>query len=134
MIINSWKTCEISPTNLHSQLIGLEGHCFCYFSAQYLWSCTVRKVFDYVWQLINSIILNGLNIWPTFNRKWLMYDIRELIHSLIDVSRFLIGITKVMESRSPILGSHSESHWNYGKIEHENGLKLWPSNSQYILM
>jgi len=53
-----------------------------------------------------------------------MYNIRELIHNLIDVSRFLIGITQVMESRSAILGSHSENHWNYGKIEHENGLNF----------
>jgi len=32
-----------------------------------------------------------------------------------------------MEFRSAVLGSHSESHWNYGKIEHENGLKFRPS-------
>jgi len=33
-------------------------------------------------------------------------------------------ITQIMESRSAVLGSHSESHWNYGKIEHENGIKM----------
>jgi len=29
-----------------------------------------------------------------------------------------------MESRSAVLGSHTENLWNYGKIKHENGLKL----------
>jgi len=29
-----------------------------------------------------------------------------------------------MESRSAVLGPHSGSPWNYGKIEHENGSKL----------
>jgi len=29
-----------------------------------------------------------------------------------------------MVSGSVFLGSHSESHWKYGKIEHENGLKV----------
>jgi len=32
-------------------------------------------------------------------------------------------ITQVMESRSKGLGSQSENHLNYGKIEHENGLQ-----------
>jgi len=32
-----------------------------------------------------------------------------------------------MESGSAVLGSDSESHWNYGKTEHENGLKFGPS-------
>jgi len=34
------------------------------------------------------------------------------------------SVTQVMESRSAVLGSNSEAHWNYGKIQHENGLKL----------
>jgi len=29
-----------------------------------------------------------------------------------------------MESGSDVLGPHSESHWNYEKIEHVNGLKF----------
>jgi len=29
-----------------------------------------------------------------------------------------------MDSGRAVLGSHSESHWKYGKIEHENGLKI----------
>jgi len=33
-------------------------------------------------------------------------------------------ITQVMGSRSAVLGSHSERHWNYGKIEHVNGIKM----------
>jgi len=39
-----------------------------------------------------------------------------------------------MESRSAVLGSGSESHWTYGKIEHENGLKIGPSFKSNILM
>jgi len=33
-------------------------------------------------------------------------------------------ITQVMESRRAVLRSHSESHWNYGKIGHENVSKM----------
>jgi len=29
-----------------------------------------------------------------------------------------------MESRSAVLGSHTEKQGKYGKIEHENGLKF----------
>jgi len=29
-----------------------------------------------------------------------------------------------MEFGSAVLGSHYESHWKYGKNEHENGLKF----------
>jgi len=29
-----------------------------------------------------------------------------------------------MGSRSAVLGSYTESHWKYGKIQHENGLKF----------
>jgi len=29
-----------------------------------------------------------------------------------------------MEFRSAVLGSHSENHWKYGKIEHGNGIKF----------
>jgi len=29
-----------------------------------------------------------------------------------------------MESGSAVLGPHSEGHWNYEKIERENGLKF----------
>jgi len=32
-----------------------------------------------------------------------------------------------MESGSAVLGSHSEIHWNYGKIKHEKGLKFGSS-------
>jgi len=32
-----------------------------------------------------------------------------------------------MEFKSAVLGAHSENHWKYGKILHENGLKLGPS-------
>jgi len=32
-------------------------------------------------------------------------------------------IAQVMGSGSAVLGSCSESHWEYGKIQHENGLK-----------
>jgi len=39
-----------------------------------------------------------------------------------------------MESISAVLGSHSETHWKYGKIEHENGLKFGPSFRSNILM
>jgi len=39
-----------------------------------------------------------------------------------------------MESRSAVLGSQSETHWNYGKIGHENGLKFGPSLKRSILM
>jgi len=39
-----------------------------------------------------------------------------------------------MESRIAVLGSHSETHWKYGKIEHENGLKFGPSLRSNILM
>jgi len=38
--------------------------------------------------------------------------------------RNLVPTTQVMEPRSPDLVSHFESHWNYGKNEHENGLKM----------
>jgi len=38
-----------------------------------------------------------------------------------------VTIAKVMEFRSAVLGAHSENHWKYGKILHENGLKLGPS-------
>jgi len=34
------------------------------------------------------------------------------------------SITQVMESRSADFGSHSESHWKFEKLEHENGLKF----------
>jgi len=34
-----------------------------------------------------------------------------------------------MESRIPVLGSHSETLLKYGKIEHDNGLKF---GSPYI--
>jgi len=37
-----------------------------------------------------------------------------------------------MESRSAVLWYHSESHWNYGNIEHENGLKFRPSFKRNI--
>jgi len=37
-----------------------------------------------------------------------------------------------MESRSAVLGTHSETHWKYGKIEHENGLKFEPSLKRRI--
>jgi len=30
--------------------------------------------------------------------------------------------TQVMGSRSAVLGSHTESHWNYKKTDHEKGL------------
>jgi len=33
-------------------------------------------------------------------------------------------ITQVMESRSAVLGSHSENRWYYGKIGNENELKI----------
>jgi len=33
-------------------------------------------------------------------------------------------IAQVMKFRSVVLSSNSESQWNYGKIEHENGLKI----------
>jgi len=39
-----------------------------------------------------------------------------------------------MESRSAVLGPHSGSPWNYGKIEHENGSKLRPSIKGELLM
>jgi len=39
-----------------------------------------------------------------------------------------------MESRSAVFGSHSETHWNYGKIEYENGLNFGPLLNRYILM
>jgi len=32
-----------------------------------------------------------------------------------------------MEFRSAVLGSHSENHWKYGKIDHEKGLQFGPS-------
>jgi len=31
-------------------------------------------------------------------------------------------ITQVIESRSAVLGSHTDNLWNYEEIEHENGL------------
>jgi len=31
-----------------------------------------------------------------------------------------------MEFGSAALGSHSETHWKYGKIEHGKGLKFGP--------
>jgi len=37
-----------------------------------------------------------------------------------------------MKSGSELLGHHSESHWNYGKIEHENGLKFGPSSKRIL--
>jgi len=43
-------------------------------------------------------------------------------------------ITQVMEFRSAVLGSHSESPWIFGKIEHENGLKFGLSSYINILM
>jgi len=39
-----------------------------------------------------------------------------------------------MEFRSAVLGSHSESPWIFGKIEHENGLKFGLSSYINILM
>jgi len=33
-------------------------------------------------------------------------------------------IAQVMKFQSAVLGTHSESHRNYGKFEHENGLKI----------
>jgi len=33
-------------------------------------------------------------------------------------------ITQDMKSRSAVLGSLIESHWNYVKIKHENGFKF----------
>jgi len=36
-----------------------------------------------------------------------------------------------MEFRSAVLGSHSESHWNYGKNEHENSLEKKYLNLDY---
>jgi len=33
-------------------------------------------------------------------------------------------ISQVVKVRKAVLGSHSELQWNYGKIEHENGLKF----------
>jgi len=33
-----------------------------------------------------------------------------------------------MEFGSAVLGAHTESRWIFGKIEHENGLKLGPSS------
>jgi len=39
-----------------------------------------------------------------------------------------------MESRRAVLGSHSETHWKYGKIEHKNGLSFGPSFRSNILM
>jgi len=41
-------------------------------------------------------------------------------------------LTKVMESGSAVLGPHLESHWNYEKIEHENGLKFRPSSKREL--
>jgi len=35
--------------------------------------------------------------------------------------------TQVMEFRRSVLGSHSENHWKYGKIEHGKELKFGPS-------
>jgi len=32
--------------------------------------------------------------------------------------------TQAMEVGSAVLSSNSDSHWKYGKIEHENGLKF----------
>jgi len=58
-----------------------------------------------------------------------LWNVKEFNHKLIEVSNLKIGIKlpEVMESRSAVLGSHSESDWKYGKIEHENGLKFLPS-------
>jgi len=39
-----------------------------------------------------------------------------------------------MESGSAVLGPHSERHWNYEKIEHENGLKFGLSPKRKLLM
>jgi len=55
-----------------------------------------------------------------------MYNIREFNHKLIQVSHVEIGIQliKLWNEEVPILGSHSENRWNYGKIVQENGLKF----------
>jgi len=57
-----------------------------------------------------------------------MLNIREFNHKLINVSHVEIGIQliKLWNVEVPILGSHSENRWNYGKIVQENGLKFWP--------
>jgi len=39
-----------------------------------------------------------------------------------------------MESESGVLGPHSESLWDYEKIEHENGLKFGTSSKRKLLM
>jgi len=39
-----------------------------------------------------------------------------------------------MESGSAVSGPHSESHWNYEQIEHENGLKFRSSPKRKLLM
>jgi len=39
-----------------------------------------------------------------------------------------------MESGTAVLGSHSETHWKYRKIEHKNGLKFEISFRSNILM
>jgi len=35
--------------------------------------------------------------------------------------------TQVIDFRSIVLGTYSDTHWNYRNIEHENGLKMGPS-------
>jgi len=43
-------------------------------------------------------------------------------------------ITQDMNFRSSVLGFRFDTHWNYRKIEHENGLKVGPQFQRYILM
>jgi len=55
-----------------------------------------------------------------------MQNFREFNHHLIEVSHFKIGVQKLKlwNLEVQFSSSHSESH---GKIEQENGPKLWPS-------
>jgi len=51
------------------------------------------------------------------------YKCKEVSHDEI-VTKLL----KLWNLEVQFLGSHTENHWNCGKIEHENGLKLKKSN------
>jgi len=47
---------------------------------------------------------------------------------------YAFEITEVMGSRISDFSFFYESNGSYGKIEHEIGLKLWPSLKSKILM
>jgi len=63
-----------------------------------------------------------------------MQIIREFLHNLTEVSHMKIGIQlpKLWNLEVQFWVPIFAGHWIYGKMEHENGFKIWPPPKRVI--